>query len=197
MSRAAVQLKVGGQTYRVVTSATEDDLQRLAETVEDRMLARETADRVRERIDALPEAQRQVVVLRDVQGLSAAEASGVIRIISSPRILTLDNREARISLLSDWANLEQTEFDSRDRAADLYRRILEVEDYTGEDLLAPTRLYLDEIRRLGAIADVRGPGCAAATGAGISGIGAVPHGGARERRPLRAAARRRSPARQQ
>jgi type IV pilus assembly protein PilQ len=29
--------------------------------------------------------------------LSAAEASGMLRIISSPRILTLDNREARIS----------------------------------------------------------------------------------------------------
>jgi tetratricopeptide (TPR) repeat protein len=37
------------------------------------------------------------------------------------------DREARISMLSDWANLEQTEFDSRDRAAELYRRILEVE----------------------------------------------------------------------
>ncbi len=34
------------------------------------------------------------------------------------------DREARISMLSDWANLEQVEFDSRDRAADLYRRIL-------------------------------------------------------------------------
>jgi type IV pilus assembly protein PilQ len=29
--------------------------------------------------------------------LSAAEASGLLRIVSSPRILTLDNREARIS----------------------------------------------------------------------------------------------------
>ncbi len=29
--------------------------------------------------------------------LSAAEASGMLRIVSSPRILTLDNREARIS----------------------------------------------------------------------------------------------------
>jgi golgin subfamily B member 1 len=37
------------------------------------------------------------------------------------------DREARISMLSDWANLEQTEFDSRDRAADLYRRILEAQ----------------------------------------------------------------------
>lgn len=39
MSRPALQLKVAGQTYRVVTSATEDDLQRLAEVVEDRMYA--------------------------------------------------------------------------------------------------------------------------------------------------------------
>ncbi len=39
MSRPAIQLKVAGQTYRVVTSATQEDLQRLADTVEDRMLA--------------------------------------------------------------------------------------------------------------------------------------------------------------
>jgi phosphoribosylformylglycinamidine cyclo-ligase len=30
----------------------------------------------------------------------------------------------------------------------LVRRVLEEEDYTGEDLLAPTRLYLDDVRRL-------------------------------------------------
>jgi phosphoribosylformylglycinamidine cyclo-ligase len=30
----------------------------------------------------------------------------------------------------------------------LVRSVLEVEDYTGEDLLAPTRLYLDDVRRL-------------------------------------------------
>ncbi|HVZ30776.1 MAG TPA: hypothetical protein VG963_00035, partial [Polyangiaceae bacterium] len=39
----------------------------------------------------------------------------------------LSDREARIALLTDWANLEQTEFEARDRAADLYRRILEIE----------------------------------------------------------------------
>lgn len=39
MSRAAVQLKVAGQTYKVVTSAEEHDLQRLAGAVEDRMYA--------------------------------------------------------------------------------------------------------------------------------------------------------------
>jgi len=30
----------------------------------------------------------------------------------------------------------------------LVRRVLELEDYAGEDLLAPTRLYVDEVRRL-------------------------------------------------
>ena len=46
----------------------------------------------------------------------------------------------------------------------LVRRVLELEDYDGEDLLAPTRLYLDETRRLrdraGAFAHVTGGGIA-------------------------------------
>jgi phosphoribosylformylglycinamidine cyclo-ligase len=37
----------------------------------------------------------------------------------------------------------------------LVRRVLEVEDYDGDDLLAPTRLYLDEVRALRQQADVR------------------------------------------
>ena len=47
----------------------------------------------------------------------------------------------------------------------LVRRVLEVEDYTGDDLLAPTRLYLDDVRRL------RGSARAFAhvTGGGIAG----------------------------
>ncbi len=49
----------------------------------------------------------------------------------------------------------------------LVRRILEVEDYDGEDLLAPTRLYLDDVRRLRERTDVRG--LAHVTGGGIPG----------------------------
>ena len=49
----------------------------------------------------------------------------------------------------------------------LVRRILEDEDYTGEDLLAPTPLYLDEVRQLQETADVRG--LAHITGGGILG----------------------------
>jgi len=49
----------------------------------------------------------------------------------------------------------------------LVRRILELEDYEGEDLLAPTRLYLDDVRGLRERADVRG--LAHVTGGGILG----------------------------
>jgi phosphoribosylformylglycinamidine cyclo-ligase len=49
----------------------------------------------------------------------------------------------------------------------LVRRVLEVEDYSGEDLLAPTRLYLDDIRALRRDADVRA--LAHVTGGGIEG----------------------------
>jgi phosphoribosylformylglycinamidine cyclo-ligase len=49
----------------------------------------------------------------------------------------------------------------------LVRRVLETEDYAGDDLLAPTRLYLSEVRRLREAQDVRG--LAHVTGGGILG----------------------------
>jgi phosphoribosylformylglycinamidine cyclo-ligase len=49
----------------------------------------------------------------------------------------------------------------------LVRRVLEVEDYAGEDLLAPTRLYLDDVRALRREADVRA--LAHVTGGGVEG----------------------------
>jgi phosphoribosylformylglycinamidine cyclo-ligase len=49
----------------------------------------------------------------------------------------------------------------------LVRRVLEKEEYDGEDLLAPTRLYLDEVRRLRTTLDVRG--LAHVTGGGVLG----------------------------
>jgi phosphoribosylformylglycinamidine cyclo-ligase len=47
----------------------------------------------------------------------------------------------------------------------LVRRVLEVEDYSGDDLLAPTRLYLHDVRRL----RPRARGFAHVTGGGIAG----------------------------
>ena len=49
----------------------------------------------------------------------------------------------------------------------LVRRVLEHEDYDGDDLLAPTRLYLDDVRRLRELTDVRA--LAHVTGGGIAG----------------------------
>ena len=49
----------------------------------------------------------------------------------------------------------------------LVRHVLEIEDYSGEDLLAPTRLYLADVRRLRERGDVRG--LAHVTGGGIPG----------------------------
>jgi phosphoribosylformylglycinamidine cyclo-ligase len=49
----------------------------------------------------------------------------------------------------------------------LVRRVLEDEDYRGDDLLAPTRLYLDDVRGLRRRADVHG--LAHVTGGGILG----------------------------
>ena len=47
----------------------------------------------------------------------------------------------------------------------LVRRVLEDEDYSGDDLLAPTRLYVDDVRRLRALAHA----FAHVTGGGIAG----------------------------
>jgi len=49
----------------------------------------------------------------------------------------------------------------------LVRRVLGKEEYEGDDLLAPTRLYLDDIRRLRRGLDVRG--LAHVTGGGVLG----------------------------
>jgi tetratricopeptide (TPR) repeat protein len=43
------------------------------------------------------------------------------------RVANAASDEAKIALLGDWATLERTEFESNDRAADLYRRVLDVD----------------------------------------------------------------------
>jgi phosphoribosylformylglycinamidine cyclo-ligase len=58
----------------------------------------------------------------------------------------------------------------------LVRRVLEEEDYNGDDLLAPTRLYLEDVRQLRGETDVRA--LAHVTGGGIEGnLGRVVSGG--------------------
>lgn len=64
--------------------------------VEDRLLAQETADRVRARIDALPESQRQVVLLRDVHGLTAAEACEILGLTDANQRVLLHRGRSRV-----------------------------------------------------------------------------------------------------
>jgi RNA polymerase sigma-70 factor, ECF subfamily len=66
------------------------------DAVEDRILARETADRVRARIDALPEHQRQVVVLRDVHGLSASETCEILGLSDANQRVLLHRGRSRV-----------------------------------------------------------------------------------------------------
>ncbi len=62
----------------------------------DRMAAPEVAARVRQLIDELPPAQRQVVMLRDVEGLPAADVSGILGITDGNQRVLLHRARARI-----------------------------------------------------------------------------------------------------
>jgi RNA polymerase sigma-70 factor, ECF subfamily len=47
---------------------------------EDQMVARELVEHVRSAVDALPARQRQLVILRDLAGISAEEAAGILEL---------------------------------------------------------------------------------------------------------------------
>lgn len=62
----------------------------------DRIVAPGLATRVREVIDELPSAQRAVVTLRDVEGLSSVEACGVLGITEGNQRVLLHRARSRI-----------------------------------------------------------------------------------------------------
>jgi RNA polymerase sigma-70 factor (ECF subfamily) len=62
----------------------------------DRMVAPEAAARVRELIDELPPGQRQVVMLRDVEGLPAADVSSILGITDGNQRVLLHRARAGI-----------------------------------------------------------------------------------------------------
>jgi RNA polymerase sigma-70 factor (ECF subfamily) len=66
------------------------------ETVEDRLDAAGESERVRALIDELPEAQRQVLVLRDVEGLSAAEVCELLDISDANQRVLLHRGRSRV-----------------------------------------------------------------------------------------------------
>lgn len=64
--------------------------------VDDRLAAREAVDRLRSMLARLPAAQRQVVVLRDVEGLSAAEVCEILDVTDGNQRVLLHRGRSRL-----------------------------------------------------------------------------------------------------
>ena len=66
------------------------------EEVEDRLEARKLAGFLRTAIDDLPDRQRQVVTLRDIEGLSSEEVCSVLEISESNQRVLLHRGRSRL-----------------------------------------------------------------------------------------------------
>lgn len=66
------------------------------EDAEDRLQAGKLADRIRSAIDELPDRQRQVVTLRDIEGLSSEEVCGVLDISEINQRVLLHRGRSRL-----------------------------------------------------------------------------------------------------
>jgi len=71
-------------------------LQPWADVVDDRLEAAVLADVAKQAIDRLPEAQRQVVTLRDLEGLTSAEVCDVLSITETNQRVLLHRGRNRI-----------------------------------------------------------------------------------------------------
>jgi RNA polymerase sigma-70 factor, ECF subfamily len=67
-----------------------------AERADDRLVAAQLATRVRELLPLLPDAQREVVMLRDVEGLDADEVSTVLEITDGNQRVLLHRGRAKL-----------------------------------------------------------------------------------------------------
>ena len=67
-----------------------------SERVDDRLVADELAHRVHELLPTLPEHQRQVVILRDVEGVSPAEVATALGITDGHQRVLLHRGRARL-----------------------------------------------------------------------------------------------------
>lgn len=70
-----------------------------ADRIDDRLVAERLARRVRELLPSLPEQQRQVVVLRDVEGASPAEVTALLGITDGYQRVLLHRGRARLRQL--------------------------------------------------------------------------------------------------
>jgi len=77
------------------------------ELPEDRLLSRETLDRVQAAIAALPPSQREVIRLRDVEGWSSAEVCNVLEITETNQRVLLHRARAKVrSDVEQYLNVE-------------------------------------------------------------------------------------------
>lgn len=67
-----------------------------SDQVDDRVVAERLAHRVRELLPTLPDGQRQVVVLRDIEGVPAAEVSELLGLTDGNQRVLLHRARARI-----------------------------------------------------------------------------------------------------
>jgi RNA polymerase sigma-70 factor (ECF subfamily) len=78
-----------------------------ADRVDDRLAAEALAGRVRQCLSALPPAQRQVLVLRDLEGVDAAEVCDVLGVSAGNQRVLLHRARARLrSLLEGQFDVE-------------------------------------------------------------------------------------------
>ena len=73
-----------------------------SDEVDERLLAEKLSGPIREAIDALPEAQRQVVMMRDVGGLSSSEVCEILGITEGNQRVLLHRGRSRVRM-----NVEQ------------------------------------------------------------------------------------------
>lgn len=67
-----------------------------SEAVDDRIVAERLAGRVREILPTLPDAQQQVVVLRDIEGLAPADVAALLGVTDGHQRVLLHRARARI-----------------------------------------------------------------------------------------------------
>jgi RNA polymerase sigma-70 factor (ECF subfamily) len=67
-----------------------------ADRADDRLLAAQLAERVQSLLTELPESQRQVIVLRDVEGLPAAEVAELLGVSDGNQRVLLHRARARV-----------------------------------------------------------------------------------------------------
>ena len=78
-----------------------------SDAAEDRIVAAELAGRVRSFLPELPEAQRQVLALRDIEGVSAADVCALLEISDGNQRVLLHRARARVRALLERELVER------------------------------------------------------------------------------------------